>query len=133
MESCADTLKRVAIWKRVAAVACRPVIPKTPVGVVPGTDGEMKAQVKSVLEQLKGDVDSIANGIDLTLSNAKKSVEDNWSRKLDIVPGTAILDEWYKKYGLRFDKVRDGPSIAALIAPDEIDIELRDFVNGLAR
>jgi len=132
-EQAADSLKPLAIWKRVLASASRPFYPKNRDANFPSTINEMKECAKGMLQAVRTDADTLISGVDDICDDAKIAVESVWSnKKMDVVPGSAILDEVYKTFGFRYDKMRDGIGIASQMQSDEIDIELRDFLNILA-
>jgi ABC-type cobalamin/Fe3+-siderophores transport system ATPase subunit len=129
---CADQLKPTAIWKRIAAAGCRPVYPDLSMSSEMRNVEEMKARVRRTIEVMKERIEEIEGGLDQLCDTAADDVEQRWAnKKLDIVPGSNLLDCWYQQFGLRFDKMRDGPAIAALIKPNEINLEITQFIFSL--
>lgn len=128
----ADSLKSLAVWKRIMASANRPLYPKSKKGCHPTDTGEMKSRARDMLEAIKSEADVAISGLDELCDEAIAAVETDWSnRKMDIVPGSAILDEVYKTFGFRYDKMRDGIGVASQMQNREIDDELRGFIRGL--
>jgi putative ATP-dependent endonuclease of the OLD family len=133
MEVCADNLKHLAIWKRIRAACCHPILPKERMTAAPKTLEEMKQFAASVVQQMGSDLKELQQNLDRISEQAVTEVEKEWgNRKMEIVPGSNILDDWYRRYGLRFDKIRDGPAIAALMKQDEIPRELGKFIRSVA-
>jgi predicted ATP-dependent endonuclease of OLD family len=130
IEECAGGLKNTAIWKRLTSETCRPLIPRLG-KVAPDDAKEMKAKIGGELDAIKREIEQLEADLDRLATEASETVERTWDKKLFVVPGSAILDAWYKKYGLRFDKLRDGPAIANLLRTSEIDAELQGFIEGL--
>jgi hypothetical protein len=93
----------------------------------------MKARILSVLEQMREAAAGLVVNVDNVCTQCAKEVEDEWAdRKLDIVPGAALLDEVYKKSGLRYDKMRDSVALAALVKNTQIDDEIARFLRQLS-
>ena len=110
-----------------------PIHPKDKSHEIPTTPQEMKARILSVLEQMREAAEGLVLNVDDACTRCAKEVEDEWAnRKLDIVPGAALLDEVYKKSGLRYDKMRDGVTLAALVKSTEIDEEIARFLRQLS-
>jgi hypothetical protein len=85
-----------------------------------------------MLEKMKTSLEQTAKGLDEALKQSMDEVEKEWDgRKLEIVPGSALLDEVYKKFGFRYDKMRDGIAVASLLSPDKIDQELVTVITQL--
>ncbi|MDA9427175.1 hypothetical protein XH97_34435 [Bradyrhizobium sp. CCBAU 53380] len=117
---------------RLRATTSRPLYPTKLRNARPTTEGEMKDAAKKMLEDVKLDIDSAISGLDQLCDEASKMVDADWSRRrLEIVPGSAILDEVYKKFGARYDKVRDGIGVASQMRREELDSEIRDFIRKL--
>ncbi|MGJ5176557.1 ATP-dependent nuclease [Bradyrhizobium oligotrophicum] len=133
IEECADKLKHLAIWKRVVASTRKPFYPYGDLKAVPKAIDEMKTVCREAYTKLKDDMAAAADQIEASCDAAALEIDQKWSeQKLDIVPGSALLDEIYKSYGLRFDKMRDGVAIASYMQRDDIDRELKEFLMQLA-
>jgi hypothetical protein len=132
LNACAEALKPLTIWKRVRAATRRPVYPGDDSAETPATCGEMKLCAKKMLEDMQGSIGSSLGCVDKICADAESQVESSWQTdKFGVVPGSALLDEVYKKYGLRYDKMRDGVAVAAQMNIDEIDVEIRSFIKRL--
>ena len=69
-----------------------------------------------------------------SLSQSIADVQDNWDqRKMDIVPGTELIDAVLKRYGLRYRKERDAEVLARHIEASSIDPYLKDLIEQIAR
>lgn len=131
-EECAEGLKALAIWKRVLSVTSKPLYPKDDQKDIPVDKERLLERAKAMLQRVQTSTDILISDVDRVCQDASTDVETDWPRKkMDIVPGSAILDEIYKKFGFRYDKMRDGIGIASQIMKDEIDPELRDFIRSL--
>jgi hypothetical protein len=133
IDECVEKLKGLATWKRVVASTRKPFYPTDDERSIPDTIELMKERSKQALERLQDSVAKSVTAVDDACERAAADVAEKWPlRKLDVVPGSALLDEIYKSYGLRFDKLRDGVMIASLMEKHEIDQELKDMFNRLA-
>ena len=95
---------------------------------------EMKSRVGKLFEEMQVCASEAAKDIEALCAEAEAQVETVWKdRKPEIVPGSALLDNVYKKYGVRYDKLRDGVALAAKIDSLEIDWELKRFFQDLSR
>jgi putative ATP-dependent endonuclease of OLD family len=132
LNASAEALKPLTIWKRVRAATRRPIYPGDESAETPATCGEMKLCAQKMLENMQGSISSALSSVDRLCADAESQVESSWQTdKLGIVPGSALLDEVYKKYGFRYDKMRDGVAVAAHMDVDEIDVEIQDFIKRL--
>lgn len=85
-----------------------------------------------MLDKVKLDADAAILGLGKVCADAVAAVESGWEdKKLDIVPGSAILDEVYKTFGSRYEKMRDGIGVASHMTRQQIDPEVRDFIEAL--
>jgi hypothetical protein len=92
----------------------------------------MKTSAREMLEKMKESAADAVEQVDNICVEAEKNVEANWpDKKFDIVPGSALLDAVYKKYGFRYEKLRDGVALSALMPSAIIDSELRNFIKSL--
>jgi hypothetical protein len=131
-EEAAEQLKQLAIWKRIASVTCRPLYPADEDRNIPADKDAAIERATAMLAPVRASTDSAIAEVTRVCEEAINAVEHEWAtRKLDIVPGSAILDEVYKRYGFRYDKMRDGIGVASQMDESEIDKELRDFIRVL--
>ena len=74
--------------------------------------------MEDTVKLLKGRLEDIEHEVDTDFGS-------RWdSEKRSLVPGSSLLDEIFKHYGLRFQKLRDGPALASRLSAEEIDAEL---------
>jgi len=129
---CAERLKPLTIWKRVLAATRRPIYPRDESPEVPVDTDQMKIRVQNMVQNMKANAEESLASLDTICERAVSEVETAWrDAKLDIVPGSALLDEVYKNYGFRFDKMRDGFAIASLLKAGDVDREIQDFMKQL--
>ena len=92
----------------------------------------MKARATRMIEEMRAGADALVGKVDGACDLATKEVEQDWAnRKLEIVPGSAMLDEVYKSFGIRYDKMRDGVAIAAQMEAKDIEKEIEQFIRQL--
>lgn len=87
-------------------------------------------------EKLKASIAKVEDRLALSEEIRKKIAEEvgqNWpSNALSVVPGSLILDELFKSFGLRYDKLVDAKRIAGAMSKDRIDKEIRELLGKLA-
>jgi hypothetical protein len=70
--------------------------------------------------------------IESTLPDVITDFERCWAtNKLNLVPGTELLDQVLKRFGLAYRKVRDARAIAAAMTESEVPTEVKQLVNEL--
>ena len=121
----ADSLKQVAIAKRVAKEVCKPIYPSRDWTSEPGDEMAITARIveeaKAAIEQLQQMID----GVQRVYDEHAAGVSGSWqATKTSIVPGDLLLDGVFSKFALRFHKERDGVRLAALMTESEIDGEI---------
>jgi hypothetical protein len=132
LEECAEGLKSLATWKRVIASTRKPFFPIDGEKAVPETVELMKARSKAAFTRLQDSISATSNELDAICDRVAAELEQRWpSEKLDIIPGSALLDAVYKSYGFRFDKMRDGVAIASQMKTNEVDQELKGLLTRL--
>lgn len=128
LQECADELKRYTIVKHATAVL-RPMYPPR-VHDLPEEGVSALNIVKAHLEDLNKQAHAQLEGLEEKVGAIEQTITQNWQRdKLVLVPGAMLLDRVYQRYGLRFDKLRDGPRIAAEVAATEIDRDLQSLIS----
>lgn len=123
-----EELRGLCVAKRVAAQVCRPVIPdRSAFGACNGSNVESIAEeaLAGAEESLKKMRESLSS----TVASARESVEREWpSNRKSIVPGSELLDEVMKRFGLRYKKERDGVLLAERMEASEIPAELSSLL-----
>jgi hypothetical protein len=128
---CADNLQQVVLWKHTAALL-KPihVVQKRPEGE--GKKTAAKEIAKRDIEAASEKLGTMAAEIEKQVDAIAASLNRRWDReKLLLVPGAALLDEIYKLYGFRFDKVRDGPKLASKLLEAELDDNLKSILRQM--
>ncbi len=75
---------------------------------------------------------SSLRALEANATDTTADIERRWGReKLSLVPGSALLDELFMLYGLRFDKMRDSSRLASYLTKSELDGELRSLIEGI--
>lgn len=131
IEATAATLKDVVVLKSVAdeLVPIR-IVDRATIREIAAQGGGLTELRKAVVEALPS-ADTQLAALDAAWERVNKDVSANWAkRKLEVAPGSEILDAVWREYGGRYDKRRDGPRIAAVMEekPDEIKKMLADFL-----
>ena len=131
IEECAEELKNVAIFKRIAKTMLRPLYPE------PTREfAENEGPEERVSDQVKSWESKVANlkcAIAAETKKRSQEVASQWgNRKLDIVPGDWLIDRAYSHFGLRFRKERgDGAELARIMTRDEIGSELQGLIRTI--
>jgi len=130
---CADGLREFTIGKRVAKFLCKPVFATdswvNEISKV-GTKGAIQAEIDKQANSLADRKARLGDVCD----RESATVASRWdAEKLDMVPGSELLDKVFQNYGVRFRKETDSSRIAAAIAAEEIDQELVNFINSVVQ
>jgi putative ATP-dependent endonuclease of the OLD family len=133
-DTVADELKELAIQKRVARIFNRPAYPKFEPDENVTTDeavvGRIASEVQSVVSRLEKLEERAAD----IMREERERVESEWvQKKLEIVPGDELLDRVCRKYGVRYQKDKDGVRLASLIHTEDIPEEIKELLRELAR
>lgn len=133
LSTCADELREFTIAKRVAKTLCRPVF---------ATDGWInevassgaKGAVQSEIDRQMSSVEDRRAKLSEVHDKESAAIASRWEvEKLDIVPGTELLDKLFQQYGVRFRKETDSSRIAEMMVRDEINPELVNFIKSIGR
>jgi hypothetical protein len=129
----ADELREFTIGKRIARMLCRPVFATSDwVKDVAGTGA--KAAIQSEIDKQLASVEDRRAKLLEAYDRESAAVDASWgTNKLDIVPGSELLDKLFQHYGIRFRKETDSSRIAALTTREEIDEELVGVIKSIAR
>jgi putative ATP-dependent endonuclease of the OLD family len=127
----AESLRRLAVDKRLSKIACVPVlydqrrIFQGDVPVVDGIDSEIEKLIKQLTEA-KANLKKVQESISSEFSK-------HWGEnKLSVVPGDILLDSLCKVYGVRYKKdLGDGARLASFLSGNNIDKELRDVIEAI--
>jgi energy-coupling factor transporter ATP-binding protein EcfA2 len=131
LSDCADQLREFTVGKRVARMLCQPVFAtNTWVGEIP-TLG-VKDSILKEIERQESAVTTRKEKIVSVYEKESSELSSRWAtEKLDLVPGSELLDKVLQHYGVRFKKETDSSRLAALMTVDEINPELIHFVKML--
>jgi putative ATP-dependent endonuclease of OLD family len=132
LQDAADELRPIAIQKRVARVANRPVYPRFVPDRSYADDNAVAAQVLLQIDEAITQLTNVKGRVAALVEDERKNVETEWSSKcLDIIPGDELLDVACQKMGARFHKQRDGVRLASLMSKDEIPTELQSILREI--
>jgi len=130
INACADTLKDIAIERRVAKIACLPIYPNRNTVLDLDSGTTLIHRLKEEYNNQKKKLAQLEEKLENIIEEQTKLVEQNWSvKKLDLVPGDLLLDNLCKLFEVRFNKERDSARLASLMEEYEIDSEIKDILN----
>jgi len=132
IEDCANKLKDIALERRVAQWACKPLYLNRAklLAVVSGTD--IGKRVGSELESLKATITEKIDNLDNIIDKERRSLEALWAQeKTHLVPGDTLLDEVCKQFGVRFVKGKDSVQIASRMKKEELAEEMRTLLEDI--
>ena len=132
MEQSAESLKSVAIFKRVAKTICRPLYPQTQ----DLQDAGGRPAKEMALEQIRTWEERLAElkeSIDEEANKQTVAVESHWlENKFNIIPGDELINMVYRHYGVRFNKERgDGVALARMMTKEEVGSELETLIRSI--
>jgi predicted ATPase len=131
LNTCADGLKNHVIWKKIVS-KMRPIYPEREHNSDSLQVDEIAPTITSNLKEAVEKITKFTSKLPELVRSMTEEVEGQWEReKFNLVPGAILLDEVYKKYALRFEKMRDAPRLASHMSETEIDSELKSFLKGL--
>ena len=129
----ADDLLETAAERRVLRLACRPIIPDRK-SVIERSDKDFVPVIIDRMNEAEARIAETKNKIADWLDEAHASFEGKSAdEKLMLIPGDEIISSIFEHYGVRFNKRKDGPKIAALLTPDEIDPGIVRMLEDLTR
>lgn len=132
IEGCAEELKQIAIDKRVANILCRPVYPSNERLFESSQETAITDRVADEIQQLIEQLGKAKSKAETVCKEQCEYVDHIWqSDKLAIVPGDLLLDMVCQKYGVRFNKDRDGERLAARMNEDEIAMEIGKIIREI--
>jgi putative ATP-dependent endonuclease of the OLD family len=128
----AEQLKGYTLWKHLVH-HLRPVYPDRETPEQPLNADQCIEHFRSVVTGMQKDIEETVKGLDALHEKIWGRLNKGWEAgKMKSVPGSELLDEVFKEYGLRFVKLRDGPGLAAMLGDNAIDRELRGILRKLA-
>lgn len=133
INAAADDLLETAAERRVLRLACRPVIPDRR-KVIDRSDQDFISALQERMTEAEGCLISSKEKISVWLEEARASLSEMpKDDRLPLIPGDEILTAVFHKYGLRFNKRKDGPKVAALMNANEIATEIANILRNLTR
>ena len=132
IEGCAEKLKHRVIDKRVANILCRPVYPSTEQLFESSQETTIADRVTGEIQRLIEELRESGSKAEAVYKEESEYVDRIWqSDKLAIVPGDLLLDMVCQKYGVRFNKDRDGERLAALMNEGEIAMDVKETIHEI--
>jgi putative ATP-dependent endonuclease of the OLD family len=129
LKQATDTLLETAVERRVLRLTCRPVFPDRE-AVISRGDADFTDALREQLTEVEKHIAQLKENIPTLLTEVRTDV-DSYSpdKKLASIPGDAILEFVFNKYGLRFSKRKDGPKIASMMSVGEIPSEISGILG----
>lgn len=97
---------------------------------------QARAQTGTAEERIRVAIELLNNRTEQLASERAKvceQVETEWpSRSAEILPGAKLLERVMARYGLKYSKASDGPRLARMLVPNEIDSDLACFLRDVA-
>jgi putative ATP-dependent endonuclease of OLD family len=133
LAECANELQELTIGKLVARTLCRPVFASNTWMNEVASSG-VKVSIQNEIDKQLMLITARREKISDVYDTASAMLLLRWdSEKLDMVPGTELLDKLFQRFNVRFRKETDSSRIAVLMTRDEIDQELLDFIRAVGR
>lgn len=121
IQTCADNLKTVALERRVAQWACKPLYLDRESLLDQSNGAAIEVRLKAALEDVGEKIAEKIGSIQSAIQTETAKLDQNWaSEKTSILPGDQLIDEVCKQFGVRFHKDKDSVRLAALLKPGEI-------------
>jgi putative ATP-dependent endonuclease of the OLD family len=128
---CADTLKCYVRWKRVSS-SVGPLYPVKPRKMRDTMDRTAEDLTREDINNSIAELNSALSSLEDRAIGIEKDLNENWEvDKLKLVPGALLLDEFYKTYKFRFEKMRDAPLLASHMTASEIDATLAALIREI--
>jgi hypothetical protein len=125
LDSKADELKGYTFLKHLCH-SVRPIYPERQVPRDSFSTSDCMKHFGEIVGAMNRAAESRRDTLETTYQQVTASLEARWvNERSKLVPGSELLEEIFKTYGLRFVKLRDGPGLAAKLKDNEIDAELR--------
>lgn len=131
IEEASSELLETAVERRVLRVACMPVVPNRSAVIDRGEIDFLDA-LEVQLDQAVSALSEMRSGILELLSKSREALTGlSTEDRVSVVPGDCLIDSVFQKFGLRFNKRKDGPRIAAIMTADEIPSEMKQLLYEL--
>jgi putative ATP-dependent endonuclease of the OLD family len=110
----------------------RPIYPDREMPDRPLSSRECIEHFRGIVTSMHKTAEDVLKNLDSVQKRVDSHLENRWNNeKYKIIPGAELLDEVFKTYGLRFVKLRDGPSLAAKLDINDLDRELCSILRNL--
>ena len=131
----ADELKQITIDKCVVRLSCRSIHPS--LEPLFSSKQEMSITQKVIDENQKmiQELEETNEKVEEIYLAESARIDEMWqTSKLDLVPGDHLLDMVCRKYDVRYKKKeQDGSRLASLMHENEIDKEIKDFIQAIGK
>jgi len=129
-----EELKQFTINKRLFLNLFTPIYPSDGIDFEHSDESRIKEDVSNEIEKMINKLNEEKEKIEDIYNYQEKYVNDNWeAHKLSLIPGDILIDNICKKYGIRFNKSKDGARLAKLMERGEIDEEIQRYLDSLFR
>ena len=132
IDKCADQLKQFTINKRLFLYLFSHIHPPFDTDFEHSDESKIKENALSEIQKMVNSLEEQKGKVDEIYSKQREFVNGNWNTiKLSVVPGDILLDNVCRKYGFRFNKVKDGERLARLMVKGEIDGEIKNILKDI--
>lgn len=119
LDEIAETLKERVIELRVIRRLLKPVFPDRHAGSV-------KERITSATKSLQDRLEAVH----AETSRVEREMETEWAaKKLEIAPGSLVLEALFGRFGLKYSKQADGIQIAECMHESELDQDLLKLIH----
>lgn len=128
----AETLKAVAINKRVVKTLFKPLFPSRE-KLFAGEADKIKSNISVEMEAMLLQIQEAKKTLESVYDEESERLNSIWpNERLSLVPGDEVIDLVCKKYGVRYKKEVDGARLASLLNAGEIDKSIKSIINEIA-
>ena len=128
----ADELKEIAMEYQLARRLCTPRYPDRAMILAKDAADPILRRITTDLNRQRDEIDRAVNGLESTSAAVRSEIDRDWvQRKLELVPGDALLENVFRRFGFRFRKQRDSVKIASHMQERDIDSEIRNLLRQI--
>ena len=127
-----EQLKGLSVAKRVVSTVCNvPRVNRARILDNWATEG-LKESALDAITTLQNELDSVKAQLVDQIAEAEAEVDSRWATsKLDMVPGSELLDKIFRAYGFRYRKDRDSSELAILTPRSSIAHEISVLLDRM--
>ncbi len=132
IDKCAEQMKAVALERRIAQWACRPLYLDRDTLLDLNSGKSIEIRLQTALEDVSAKIAEKIATIQAVIQEQTTELDRNWAaQKVSILPGDQLLDEVCKQFGVRFFKDKDAVRLAALLKPAEVHNDIKTLLEDI--